>query len=258
MNYRVSSSSPTDELLTLGRIFSEVGDYASAVLDREHLSLARRCVTRLNKVVGELLSRKTITTAENLYDMPESVPVGSDLTSLSIDELHRLYRRWPARQEQRRAEGREPLTFYLEGRIVREMMSRKASCKAEQFKIDYCVATYANELSNMSYMLSLPVKIGKGVDFPDSGRAYTSEELASLIARYRKYHDISERELLVEYVDIALEKLEKDGDASSSRVLLKEVADLGRSGIISVPGWILRKTEGAEAPASCHDSELQN
>lgn len=241
MNYRVSSSSPTDELLTLGRIFSEVGDYASAVLDREHLSLARRCVTRLNKVVGELLSRKTITSAENLYDMPEAASVESDLTSLSIDELHQLYRRWPARQELRRTSGREPLTFYFEGRIVREMLSRKASDKAEQFKIDYCVAMYSNELSNMSYMLSLPVQTDKDTVFPDCGRVYTSEELTSLIARYKNYRNVSERELLVEYVDLALDTLEKDGDAPSCRGLLNEVAEVGRSGIITVPACILNK-----------------
>ena len=43
MNYRVSSASPTDELLSLGQILSEIGDYAGTILDREHLSLSRRC-----------------------------------------------------------------------------------------------------------------------------------------------------------------------------------------------------------------------
>lgn len=154
MNYNVSSSSPTDELLTLGQIFSEVGDYASTILDHEHLSLSRRCVTRLNKVVDELVSRQTILSAENLYDMPESDPIESDLKSLSIDELHRLYRRWPIRHTKRRENGRESMSFYNEGEIAREIMSWIATTKADRFKIDYCNAMYSNELSNMSYLFS--------------------------------------------------------------------------------------------------------
>ncbi len=247
MNYRVSPSSPTDELLTLGRIFSEVGDYASAILDREHLSLARRCVTRLNKVVGELLSRRSITSAEELYDIPESEPVGADLQSLSIDELHSLYRRWPARHDQRRASGREPLTFYRERQIVSELLGRKAADKAEQFKIDYCVAMYGNELSNMSYMLSLPVQIDDNRKMPDSGKKYTSEELASLIARSKDYSDIIGREILVEYVDMALDMLENEKDATYSLPLLMEVAELGRNGLISIPGWVFKKLADADA-----------
>ena len=43
MNYKVSAASPTDELVTLGQILSEVGDYASSILDRDHLSLTRKC-----------------------------------------------------------------------------------------------------------------------------------------------------------------------------------------------------------------------
>ena len=68
MNYRVSAASPTDELVTLGQILSEVGDYMSAILDRDHLSLSRRCATRLRKVVGELMARKRIESPDDLYD----------------------------------------------------------------------------------------------------------------------------------------------------------------------------------------------
>ena len=52
MNYKVSAVSPTDELITIGQILSEVGDYACTILDKEHLSFARKCANRLKKVVG--------------------------------------------------------------------------------------------------------------------------------------------------------------------------------------------------------------
>lgn len=157
MNYRVSASSPTDELITLGQIFSEVGDYASSSFDSEYLSLSRKCTSRLNKVTGELMARQCIQSPDDLYQMPESDPEKTDLAEMTIDELHRLYRRWPIRRQAREAEGRETRTFYFEGLIVRELLRRKASSKREQLKIDYCVATYNDELDNLSSILSLPV-----------------------------------------------------------------------------------------------------
>lgn len=60
MNYKVSATSPTDELVTIGQILSEVGDYASSIPDRDHLSLTRKCALRFKKVVDELISRQRI------------------------------------------------------------------------------------------------------------------------------------------------------------------------------------------------------
>ena len=245
MNYSVSPSSPTDELLTLGQIFSEVGDYASTILDREHLSLSRRCVTRLNKVVDELVSRKRILSAENLYDMPESEPVSTDLGSLTIDELHCLYRRWPIRHNERRAKGRESMSFYCEGQIAREIMSRKATNKGEKFKIDYCTAMYSNELSNMSYLFSCPVQIDNDKIYPNRERVYTPEELTALIRLYKNYRDVVEREILVEYVDYALDWLENNQVESSGLSLLTELAEIRRREIIRVPEWVNRRLDGA-------------
>lgn len=246
MNYSVSSSSPTDELLTLGQIFSEVGDYASTILDREHLSLSRRCVTRLNKIVAELVSRQTILTAENLYDMPQSDPVSPDLKAMSIHDLHRLYRRWPIRHGDRRAEGRESMTFYYEGQIVRELMSRKAANKGERLKIDYCTTMYSNELCNMSELFSLPVKIDNKKIYPETERDYSPEELIALISLYKNYRDVIEREILVEYVDRALDYLENSQDVPAALSLLTEVADLGRRKIIHVPEWVNKKLDSSQ------------
>ena len=111
------------------------------------------------------------------------------------------------RHKQRLSEGREHLTYYYEGRIVRELQRRKPADKGERLKIDYCVATYSNELDNMSFIFSLPVKLDDDKIYPDSSRRYSPEELAALISRYSGYRDIIEREILVEYVDYALDML---------------------------------------------------
>lgn len=243
MNYNVSSSSPTDELLTVGQILSEVGDFASTILDREHLSLSRKCMTRLNKVVGELVSRQCIQTADSLYDISLEVPVATNLKSLTIAELHSLYRYWPIRHKNRDSEDRESFSFYYEGRIVRELKKRKATNKSEQLKIDYCVATYRNELDNMSFAFSLPVQLDDEKIYPEYGKQYTPEELTALISLYSDYRDITEREILVEYVDSALDWMEQNKGVSSNLELLSEIAELGRRKIVRIPQWVNRKLE---------------
>lgn len=234
MNYRISAASPTEELVTLGQILSEVGDYMSTVLDREHLSLARRCSTRLGKVVGELIARKRIQSSDDLYAMPETSVDKSELSAMSVSELHSLYRCWPKRHNRRRALGQEHLTYYYEGRIVRELMRRKPADKNEQLKIDYCTATYANELDNMSFILSLPVKSDDDKDYLDPERNYSPEELASLIGKYTCYRDIIGREILIEYVDYALDIL-KTGCPQSNGCLVAAIDNLQKKDIIHVP-----------------------
>lgn len=142
MNYRVSASSPTDELITLGQILSEVGDYAASFLDHEHLSFARKCAARLKKVVAELTCRGCIKSPEDLYGIPQGRIDATELSSLTIGELHNLYRQWPVRH------GNTSSISRFETRIIEELQSRKPSTKDEQLKIDYCLATYHNELEN--------------------------------------------------------------------------------------------------------------
>lgn len=244
MNYNVSAASPTDELLTLGQILSEVGDYASTVLDHDHLSLSRKCGTRLKKVVGELKARNSHFSVEGLYDiLPEKPGLSdkSELTMMTVSELHYQYRRWPLRHKERTAKGRERLTFYYEGRIVRELLHRKAANKGEQFKIDYCVATYNNELENLSFILSRPVKLDDDKIFPDSSRIYTTDELTALIRLYSDYRDVTEREILTECVDLALDQLKTDKDTFTSLPLLTVIAELGSRKTIRVPEWVNRR-----------------
>lgn len=237
-NYRISATSPTDELVVLGQIYAEVGDYASTVLDREHLALARFCSSGLKKLVPVLIGRGTIVTEDDLYDIDEADLGHTDLSSMTVDELYRLYRQWPLRHRRRIEEGREHFTFYYEGRIVRELLTRKTANKSEQFKIDYCTLTYANECENMSHVFSKPVLAGNDKLRPDSTRIYAPAELLALIRLYSDYRDITEREMLVEYTDFALDLIQRSEDKASVLELATEIADLGRKEILNCPKWL--------------------
>lgn len=252
MNYKVSAVSPTDELITIGQIFSEVGDYASTILDKEHLSFARKCSSRLKTVVSELASRGSIKSQDDLYEIQKGKAETVDLSAMTIDELHKLYRQWPIRHQERLNEGREHMTYYYEGLIVRELQSRRPATKDEQLKIDYCNATYSNELDNMSFIFSCPVGNDNDKIYPDSSRQYSPEELTALITFYRDYRDVVEREILVEYVDMALDLIENKEDL----VLIAELAEIGRKGIIRVPAWVNGKLERTIDNASCAVPEL--
>lgn len=235
MNYKVSAVSPTDELITIGQILSEVGDYACTILDNEHLSFARKCANRLKKVINELIVRRCIESSEQLCEIQKVEIEAKDLSVMTIDELHRLYRQWPIRHEERIKEGRDPLTYYYEGQIVKEMQSRKAATKNEQLKIDYCIATYHNELDNLSFILSLPLKVDDDKIYPDPTKTYSEEELTELIKHYSDYRDVAEREILIEYVDYALDLLQREYNKQDSQRLISEIAELGSEKVIKVP-----------------------
>ena len=191
-SYAITPSSPTGELLTLGRIYDEVGDYASTILDSAHRTLTRLCRRRSAAVTREL-RRRGILTGEATSPSPlvtQAVPAAhdsdsstvetivaqavpsrathgpnasslitmtSDLTQMSISELYHHYLAWPQRHEALIAAGHEPLDFSYEALIIRELQRRTAANPDEQLKKDYCLLTYRNELRNLSYIISLPV-----------------------------------------------------------------------------------------------------
>ena len=188
-----------------------------------------------------MISRQSIQSCEDLYKMPECDPATTDLAAMTIDELHGLYRRWPIRHQKRGLDGREHTTFFYEGQIVRELLKREAANKDEQLKIDYCVATYNNELDNMSLTFSLPVKVDDDKTYPDSKRSYSPDELTALIGQYRNYRDVIEREILIEYVDYALDLLERGECSTSMLPLVAETARLGQDNTIVVPEWVYTK-----------------
>lgn len=236
MNYRVSAASPTAELITVGQILSEVGDYASTILDREHLSFTRKCAARLRKVVAELIARHCIGAPQDLYETEKCDLHPADLSAMTISQLHNLYRQWPARHEMRLREGREHMTFYYEAKIVSELQHRKPATKDEQLKIDYCTATYRNELENLSLIYSLPVTHGEYKAYPDEPQRYTPSDLASLIARYSNYRDIIGRDILIEYVDLALDLLNCEGRNTSTLPIITQLSSLAQNKTIRMPG----------------------
>lgn len=191
-SYAITPSSPTGELLTLGRIYDEVGDYASTILDSAHRALTRLCRRRSAAVTREL-RRRGILTGEATLPSPLAAPavpaahdsdsstvetivaqavpsrathgpnasslitMTSDLTQMSISELYHHYLAWPQRHEALIDAGHEPLDFSYEALIIRELQQRTAANPDEQLKKDYCLLTYRNELRNLSPILSLPL-----------------------------------------------------------------------------------------------------
>ncbi len=186
----------------------------------------------------------------------------AEFSRLSVTELSGLYRCWPARHREREAQGREDMTFYYEGKIVRELQRRVAADEDEQMIITCCTLAYRNELDNLGFIFSLPV--GEASILPEGNRSewYLSErkasegswslsELCGLIGLYSSYEDVVGRELLVEYVDVALDWIERAGDKVEPNdvgvlmALASELVELGRKGIVAIPKWLSRFLEEA-------------
>lgn len=256
LQYQVKTSSTAEELTVLCRLLAEMGGYASTVLDREHAALSRRCAALQAKAEKELLRRGAIADSDDIYRIPDEDIDATDLSELSVAQLETQYRRRGVRIDRRLGEGREPFTYYYEGRIVRELLTRKALDTAEQFKIDYCAITYGNDLENMSRVLSLPMS-GKGDRLEyDPYRSYTPAELLALIKLYSGYLDIEERELLIEYVDVALDSIRDAEDKASVLALVTEIAELGRKKKVSCPRWVTDVIEEGLDPAQEFDKVL--
>ncbi|MDE6681548.1 MAG: hypothetical protein K2J92_09420, partial [Muribaculaceae bacterium] len=163
LDYRITSSSKTEDLFILGRLFSEAGDYASTIQQRDYTLMGRMCRTRLRKIERELLRRSAIPTPDDILIIPPvttSSTVSSlvrNLSTLSVSELETLYRQRPHRIEARIAEGREHLTLFFESRIIAELSRRTPIDLTEQLKIDYCLIIHRIETANLSAILNLPL-----------------------------------------------------------------------------------------------------
>lgn len=163
----------------------------------------------------------------------------SRLDQMTVNELYRLYECWPLRHEKRSAEGREPLTFYHEAGIVRELQNRTAGNRSEQLKIDRCTRSYAKEIENLSLLFSKPVSVDDDRFIPDQSTAHSLAELLALIRFYSSYRDITEREMLVEYVDKALDVIKSTDDKTTVLALATEVAEITRKKILTSPAWVV-------------------
>ncbi|MDE6399990.1 MAG: hypothetical protein K2L68_03915, partial [Muribaculaceae bacterium] len=266
-DYRISPRAATDDLLTLGRYFSEMGGYASSFSLREARSFAVICEKRLCKVTKELMNRQVIDSVDDLFSLSTDSPAEAytlsspydTLTSLSVNDLERIYRSHPKRADLRRTQGREPLTYYIEGKIVAELRRRSPADLSEQLKIDYCIHTYENELENLSFLLSRPVRTGSPLPITDINPDCSSDELLLSIISLKQYRDIISRERLIEYTDIALDRLELS-EISGNLPLLAEITEIRRKKIIAVPEWVNSRLEKGVAHAlkkkNVKDSDL--
>lgn len=248
LDYRIASSSKTEDLFTLGRLFSEVGDYASTIQQRDYTLMARMCRTRLRKIERELLRRSAIHTTDDILIIPPvttSSTVSSlvrNLSTLSVSELETLYRQRPHRIEARIAEGREHLTLFFESRIIAELSRRTTIDLTEQLKIDYCLFIHRIETANLSAILNLPLGDPKDSLPFDPYHTYTPSELIALLTLYQSPRTLIEREILIETVDYSLDLLAATSPSELQPLanLTANLAELQRRKMAYCPAWLPR------------------
>lgn len=233
--YRVTPVTPSEWIVTLALIYAETADAAAAVSDR---ALARICQNRYDKTVAELIRRNYISDPDSIFDTPAVDFSGENPREMTVDALFHLFRQSPLRTGQRRDSGREHLTCLEDLPLISELRRRTPADFGQWLKIHYCRLAYSNRLENLSRTFSLPVSLGNDKIYPAPCADYTPEELLALIRLYTDYRDIAEREILIQYVDIALDLMERAVDRIPLMELAAEIMELGRRHIINVPSWI--------------------
>lgn len=169
-NYAVTPSSPTEELLTLARLLSEVGDYASTILQPAYQRFHQECETKLRPVLVELTKRNIIKRIEDIFVPSRKAPL------------------------------------YLRYETVREWQSLNPASFAARLQKDYLLMTFANDLEYEAFLIRKP--IGDPADYTvlDRTRTYTSAELLKAIKKYSAYRSVYQKMMLDQYVDLAKEK----------------------------------------------------
>lgn len=66
-DYNVTSESSTEELMTLARFHSEIGGYASSILESPYQQIGWMCRCKLNEIVDELRERNLIEEIKDLF-----------------------------------------------------------------------------------------------------------------------------------------------------------------------------------------------
>lgn len=230
----MSAASSTEDLMTLGRLLTEVGGFASTVMSRTDIQFAAKCRRKAARIEKELLRRGVVKKFNDIFSVlsensnpGEEVPLyGLRLREMTVSELEQLYRSRSRRIEAKITEGREYFTRYTESRIVEELKTRCPANQSEQLKTDYCLITHRMEMTNMAMVLSIP--LGHPIDLASMRKevnsmktAFSVEEfpnsvhlhgdiptkLAEVISIYGNFHTISEREALIEVTDMALDFL---------------------------------------------------
>lgn len=210
-----TATASAGELLTLGRLYSMVGDYASSVRRGDYAETAGICRKRFRLILNELYRRGIIDSEDELYAPPSPTIGSTNIKSMTVDELEQSFRMSRIRYKRRLTEGREPFTRFYETGIVNELATRNIANAKERLKADYCRIANHIELENMSFVLRLPYD-GEGCrtasDIP-------ADMLAHMIELYGGFQSLTEREMLAAYVDYGLNLMEEaDNDQSLSGV----------------------------------------
>lgn len=256
MNYQVSSKSPTEELIILGRLLSEVGDFASTTLDSKYQRLANSCRIRLNKVIEQLVKRDIIEKKEDLYDLsPEEKSLisnpehqestASKLQTLTISELEVLCRFRQGYDRPVEKSGSYIMSsLHCKYEIIRELEKRKPVDLSEQLKKDYCTLTFQNELDYSSFLLGAPIGAPSEYIPMDRNRIYSPDKLLALIREYSGYwsfKSVFHKIMLEQYVDYAITIVDNCPDVLSVAPLIAGIAHENSSLGHSYTPWVNNK-----------------
>lgn len=226
------SSAADAELMTICRLFGVVTDFALVTMQNRYRGIATEGGRLLRRVEKELIRRRVVHSASEIYAIPDRDVDCADLSVLSIAELEQLFRLRPRRYETRKNEGLELLTRYFETAIVNELGRRQPSDRGERLMIDYCRIVNRLELENVGFILRLPIGEAESDKY---GNIASAEELATLIAIHAGYRTLNERERLVNYVDMAVEMLCNTSDTQSLACLASVLLDLDRQNKVKCP-----------------------
>lgn len=226
------SSAADAELMTICRLLGVVTDFALVTMQNRYRGIATEGGRLLRRVEKELIRRRVVHSASEIYAIPDRDVDCADLSVLSIAELEQLFRLRPRRYETRKNEGLELLTRYFETAIVNELGRRQPSDRGERLMIDYCRIVNRLELENVGFILRLPIGEAESDKY---GNIASAEELATLIAIHAGYRTLNERERLVNYVDMAVEMLCNTSDTQSLACLASVLLDLDRQNKAKCP-----------------------
>lgn len=236
--YRITDSTPSRDLLTLGRFYSEAGGYASAIFDRSHQTFAKKCRDRYERVIDTLIDREVIFSPKDIWAPPKAEFNLSDLEAMTIDQLETQYLLCSKSHDSRRRAGREGFTYFQEGYIVEEMSRRCATNRSEQIRIEYCRSLYRNEIENMAFIIRKPEGTPRGTIIFDHTQDYTPDQLVALIRLYGRFRSVVEREVLVQCVDKALDLIEKATRPDELMTLASELTQPYCSSNVQIPDSI--------------------
>ena len=237
LDIKINASTPVDVLETLGRLLSEILSHASTFRPDDQADLYIPCASRLRRIERMLINKGSIQTITDLFSTPDGDFGQTPLHSLSIAELERLYRQKSRRTSKRIADGLEPLTQYIESRIISELSTRKPADISDRLRIDYCVITHQIEMSRMASLLQLPYAI-TSTQRPKPSLATSPDSILSRIQSLRTPRSIAERESLIETVDSAFSLLRQSAEPQTLAPLAAELVELSRCQTIRIPDWV--------------------